>query len=842
MRKKHTQLLLTVLFFMCSARALAYPSEEIVATSGPPFNFNVTSSLSGFLLLDDTRLALSFGERLRLIDTRSFSEETSQPPALSADDDTDGTLMGIAFDSPTNVILASQDDGDLLFFDLDTMTIDPESLTLAAGKELGPLAVDTTRALAYVSNNAERKLHKVSTTTRTLEGSITLTIGTNTSFKVTDAFYNSEKSEFYFTTDAGGVFVVESGATAATLIGVDTATGVDLVAVAATPNGASVYCVDATTPAIVKIDGTSHAVLKSGSTLKLTANGKPTDIVITDVVRPISGTTAIYAFVAGDDGISVMNTGNDEIFDLGNPDDADIDDEPIPVSVVPKLLAASSTTDGYIYLGNSTGSVGLLSANPWITIGSLTYSAGGSSLGVGGSATLTFQSDETGTYEVRVGGTQTATGSLLTTDAGSTSTGTVTTANENIALTFSYADNQAVLSEGTNRLFVFVTDGTSDRGRRSTNLTVDTPPPNVTVEGTSFGNGRIYVTVTRLTASDIDRYNVYVSPTAADVLTATTVSGTITQASSGGNVTGSVSGLNNGTTYFIAVEAQDNAGNVSAARTTTLSNGTALTAMPEVTGGPAGLSGETGGCSLTQGTHGGLGASIFLLGFFVLIALRCKQARRRSFKIYFFTFVCACFLPLSVDAEKKESPQLGSFELKSGLWMPASGAVDSFYGTCCNVITQIEGGLLFQRRYGVEVGAGFFTGGGTARGIGSGTTSQDSFRLTFFPFETNLVWRADYFSWRWLVPFVKGGGNTVYYRETTAGDPLQGVKFGVQGSGGFQIRLTEMNDSMQLLDADSGINDLFVILEAEYRWIDSFGKNGLDLSGPLYSVGLLLEF
>ena len=35
--------------------------------------------------------------------------------------------------------------------------------------------------------------------------------------------------------------------------------------------------------------------------------------------------------------------------------------------------------------------------------------------------------------------------------------------------------------------------------------------------------------------------------------------------------------------------------------------------------------------------------------------------------------------------------------------------------------------------------------------------------------------------------------------------------------------------------------DVYLTLGAEYDWIDSFGKRGLNLSGPVYTAGLLFE-
>jgi len=59
----------------------------------------------------------------------------------------------------------------------------------------------------------------------------------------------------------------------------------------------------------------------------------------------------------------------------------------------------------------------------------------------------------------------------------------------------------------------------------------------------------------------------------------------------------------------------------------------------------------------------------------------------------------------------------------------------------------------------------------------------------------------------------------------------------------MQINLKAIDpDGIKSLDDDFGINDLFVTLEAQYQFINSFGSTGLDLSGPVFSIGFLFEF
>ncbi|MBI4212284.1 MAG: fibronectin type III domain-containing protein, partial [Deltaproteobacteria bacterium] len=429
---------------------------------------------------------------------------------------------------------------------------------------------------------------------------ITLALGIGRTFTVTDAAFNSTTNTFYFSTDGGALFAVPTSSGTATSIALSNSS-VAIQAVAFTPNGQWAYAVDSTSPGLVKIDATSNSILKQGTTISLAANSNPRDIAIATVKRPIGGgDNAVYAFVSGDKGITVVNTATDEIFDLGNPDDTDIDGEPIPASIAPGFLSATSSDDGHVLIGNTTGTIGVLTANPWVTLKSLNFSNNANSLTTNGSATITFQADVAGTYEILLGGDVTASGQSLTTSEGQTAVGSVS-ANTDTAVTVPYASNSGKFSEGTNTFFIFVTDSSDNRGRMARSFTVDTPPGNVAIQSVGFGNGRLFLNFRRLTASDIKTYNIYVSTDETTVATAESPTVQVSQTDSGDTISATVGSLTNGTSYFFAVEAVDNAGNKSPNRTTKLVDGSTATGTPELTAGPIGLSGETGGCSLIRG-------------------------------------------------------------------------------------------------------------------------------------------------------------------------------------------------------------------------------------------------
>ena len=845
-----------ILISLLAPSAHAYPDTEIDWTFGgaPPFSFGVTATPSGFDLMSDTRLAISYNKVLKLIDMGSYSEEASQPFDLSSDEDTNSIITAIAYVASTNEIVASQEDGTFLLFGLSDITAKPNFIVIAADESLGPIAVDSVRRTAYVANNESRTISVIDLVSLTVTRTITLTITGSTSFKVTDAHYLEQTDEFYFTTDGGGVFYFVPEATTATLIDVDVAGDADLVALDQLTSGSypTLYVINATDTEAVKIDPQTHTV--DATTIDLTPNADLTDITITNVSNP----TAVYAYVAGANGMSVINTATDEVFDFGT--DPGVDREPLVLSAEPLFFQASTKSDGFIYAQFTTGGMGVISENPFVKVSSLTYSGGGTSLGAGQSFTVTFASDRDGTYDIRVGGDNLASGTLLV-DSSGASSGTIT-ADTDTAVTINYDDNASLLAEGANAIWVFVTEGDL-RGRRSTEVTVDTPPPDVVISSTGFGNEKVYVNFERIDVEDMSTYNIYADTDPAAVLTKTDASATVAQPSSGSSVTGAVDGLTNGTLYYFAMEAVDANGNVSPNRTSTYADGSRVTGQPEATEGPAAASGEAG-CALGGSPRTKAPWALMALTILASFAYLGRRARPA---LMGFIVVAIFLLPAVAEAQIKPTdaspkqiddaiqegqipagwdyrykPSGWTLEAKTGFWMPSSSALKPFYGKCCNMWTRLQVGHLWRQKYGVEGGIGFHYKSGKAIGTTSGSTSQESYSFLLIPIEVSGVWRADYWeNFRYLIPYLKAGFDGVIFRERASGNTVKGIKWGVHGTGGLQFNIGMIGDAKRSL-AQIGISDFFLTLETEYQWINNFGGKGLNLSGPIFSIGFLFYF
>lgn len=572
------------LFFSC--KLFAYPN----AVKGP-VTLGLAQATGGIAITnDDQYLIIGYAETIKRIDLGPFAATSSQPKAFSETDGTKGTIGGMVFVPSSNSIYFSQDDGDLLNINLDLITSTATNRTLASGKTLSKMVIDTktSPATIYIANTTDNVIYIYNVGSSTFSGTIDIkSLLPNISFSIRDMVFVPDAGsagELYISTSVGRVLYSSAGSTSATVIDIDSANSDNLVALDAMPDGTKVYVANEKDKSVEVITTSTH---QKGTAISLSDNTSLTDIVVATVTNP----SAVYGFVSGQLGVSVFRTLTGEVIDFNTGNTSGTND-PISTTLYGPMIASS---DGYIYLSTGGGDLALVTDKPFITVGTSTYtnSAGASatSLGVGGNVTITFKSDTSGTYQLRAGGNITQNGSLLT-DTSSATSGSAT-ANTDKSVTIAYNTNSSAFSEGSNNIYIFVTDSSSIVGREVAVISVDTPPSTVTISSTSFGNGRAYVTFSRLTASDISTYRVYADTSSTTVLTKTDISATVSQPSSGTEVTAEVTGLTNGTTYFFAVEAVDSAGNVGA-------RSTAVSATPEATVGPAGLAGEAGGCSLLR--------------------------------------------------------------------------------------------------------------------------------------------------------------------------------------------------------------------------------------------------
>lgn len=820
----------------------AYP-QSVKAT----VSLSISQATGGIAITNTNRyLIVGYAKNLKLIDLGTLALAADQPPDLSDSTTTDYNVGGIAYVSNGHYIYASQDSGKLLRYSLDVITNSPTVTTIAESEALLNIAAveDGATLKLYILNNSERVIYAYHISPSSAVETIDLkTVLPNSAFSVNDMLYVPETGELYIATNIGQIIYMDSNGQLNDPIPIDVVNSDNIVDLAANDDGSKVYAVNKQDTSVEVISTSTHT---RGTPIALTpGNSNLVSIAIADVVNP----GAVYGFVSGQNGVSVFNTSSDSAIDQDTSNTAGTID-PIDTSYYGSLVAS---TDGYIYMSsNRAGDLSIITDRPYVSVSSVVYKdasgATAEALEEGGTVEITFQSDVTGTYVVRANGSIDQSGGLLTDTSGNTS-GSVTAATDKTVI-FAYDTNASLLNEGDNIFFFFVTDSGLLTGRLGSTVTVDLPPGAITMEATDFGNGRIYVTFARLTAADMDHYNIYVDTDPVAVRTKTEIAATVSQPSSGNSVTATITGLTNDTVYYVAVEGVDSNSNVGP-RAYLYPDGTQVSAAPQETMSLARLSGETGGCSLQiahsplprwEGVREGVRGRVTKAGtqciaFLLATLIPLFAARRRHL---FLILILLFAAPQVANAAAKGATKWWSTEFKLGFWMPTNSTTKTFFNNCCNIQFGVNGGLLYKGRYGAEMGVGIMDKNSSAVGGTNGAVSGDTFNLFLLPMETNAVWRFDYLKDQIVVPYIKGGVDYVFYRENFMGDVTKGLKTGLHANGGLQFLLKHFDEDRGM--EEYGISDFYVVIDARYGWVNSFGKTGLDLSGATYSAGLLFEF
>jgi len=572
--------------------AAAFPDQEKAL-------LNVVSSQATSFIADEDRfLFLGFSNKIFRVDTQTFALTDSQVPLLEGDEsdgvaDVGGDVTGLAIRG--NSLFAAQSDGDLLTIDLNSLSDEPSAVHVidgSFGKMVADTESDTNDNKLYILNPGGNSVvvfdtgDETSTSVGFVDG-----LGSPVSPSAIAIATLSGSDKIYVTSGRGLVFVLGEGATSLSSTITINAANKELPSAAVTPDGDFLLVLDSTDNVVHVIDTSTDTevdtdlVTAGVNPISLDQNSSLSGIAITEVARPDD----TYAYVSGSSGLSVIDLnlniggfGTPTVIDFVDGGSSDSEDDPLTLTSTPKEIVASSVDDGYVYTSNSNASLSVITDKPFVSIRETSLSGG--NLSTDGSFTITFQSDEVGSFRVVFGNS----GAEL-------AAGTVDTAAADV-VTPEIAFDSSLFAEGSNRVSVLVTDADGLVGRDAVDINVDTPPPGIEVLSTGFGDQKVFVTFTRLDATDIDHYNLYVGLSVAAVEAATEVAGTIDQPDSGSEVKAKIVGLDNNITVFLGIEAVDASGNVGS-RTTTFPDGTAISATPEETFGLARAAGE-GGCSL----------------------------------------------------------------------------------------------------------------------------------------------------------------------------------------------------------------------------------------------------
>ncbi|MBF0105376.1 MAG: hypothetical protein HQM16_08630 [Deltaproteobacteria bacterium] len=657
------------------------------------------------------------------------------------------------------------------------------------------------------------------------------------------------------TTTTGEVIVIAAGSGSYTAYQLSSSAvdnlETNLSQMAVTPDGNYVYIVDSDNDAIWVFSAQSNSFVDqySAGTNPDPVAAEADNNTYTNVFVYEDKAGNVVTYAAGATGLSVISAAEpgtaaaqSKIID-GDESTPDTDD-PITMSGLPGPIAATSGDAGYVFTANGDASISVLTDNPWITISSLEPT---SVTAVSSTFTVVFQTDTPGSYTVRANsnalgttGTELVAAATVAADATNTD---IATSNIDIN-TFS----RSTFIEGYNKIFILLTDAEGNIGHTAELLHVDRPPEPVTINSANFGNKKIYMSFNTSPDEDVASYTMYAasaesasSPVCPGSLAFDTnvTSGSLTAAACpGATCDGGIMGLVNDTPYCLALRVVDAGGQAS-----TLSTyGTAIT--PEQTVGPAGFLGETS-CALNPvNTHVKKWPAFFVFSLMVVFLFVFRMGRAFFFGRCLFFFMGMMVLigyPVGIDAAER-TPQNWTFEAKAGMMIPTDPQVKGFLGLCCNMGGEFEFGWLYKNRYNVTVSLGGAYDTGTAVGIRSGGASGDKFRLLMIPLRLDFVYRLDFKSEQLILPYVRAGVDTVFFRETTAGESIMNFKYGLHGGAGVGILLDKIEQLGHDLETEMGVNDIYLTLEGRYAMISSFKSTGLDLSGFYPYLGLLFEF
>ncbi len=877
-------------FFLTASFAHAYPvTEKIPATETAPIDVLSSAPLDIFVPTTgdfaDKLMFVWFSDTVYIVDLETWGGYATQPDTFTS------TVVGVSLLHNGTSVIVAMDDGNLARFELDdeetfANTVDAEELDDDEDdvEVLDSRAIDlasdmTDPGITFMASDPDEDvIYLVATTGEYYEYNFTTNALTTISLETGETSSDDDDEEttatvyvptgmvfaassagdrLIITTTTGEVIAIAPGSTgaydvtelssSAEIVEDNDANFADL---ALSADNDFVFIVDDTNDVIWVYSiqgGTFKDQQSSGTSLDPIEVSTDFNSTFTDITVFTDADDVVVAYVSGSSGITVLDaaepddTADTKVIDADTTD-ATVDEDVIAVSATPGILASTSPDTSYVFSANGDATISIFTDNPWISISSAPST---SLTAADGTISITFQADEAGTYTVYANSNPlgtTGTELIAATEYATADTDT-TTAEVNIN-----DFDRAAFDEGSNKIFVFVTDADGHLGHTAAIVTVDRPPLPITITNATFGNKKAYVEFEASPDNDIATYEIYAqpaedqtSPTCPGSLTFTGEDTLLATLESSGCTTDTceavIPDLTNDVTYCIAMNVIDNAGQESGLSTFSGS------VTPERTVGPAGFLGETS-CALVPTKPATVFSSVMWFIIPVLIL-----AFRRGGPLWppVFTFFVICLLsttPASARATLpgERTPQSWTLEIRGTNWFPTSSDVRSFTGLCCNFMGEVEFGYLFGNRYNVTATTGFGYNTGDAIGINNGISSGDRYGLMTIPVRLDFVYRLDLKSNQLFLPFARAGGDMVYFRESSGGDSIQNIKFGVHAGAGIGVLLDRAEQIGAELENDVGLNDVYLTIEARYALINSFKSSGLDFSGFYPYIGALFEF
>ncbi len=184
-----------------------------------------------------------------------------------------------------------------------------------------------------------------------------------------------------------------------------------------------------------------------------------------------------------------------------------------------------------------------------------------------------------------------------------------------------------------------------------------------------------------------------------------------------------------------------------------------------------------------------------------------------------------------------------SLGFKSGYFTPALDQWKANYGGSGNIEWAGLLGFKITRRWELGIDGGYFSDSGTAL-TESGLPSILQQKIKLFPLQAYFLYRLIFNEDQLFVPFIGGGYSHVLYRQSLEGKgTVKGSQEGYHARMGLQLLLDWFDSAAaDSFDTDMGVKNSYLVFEAQYRKVNGFGSESLDLGGWSYLGSLLFEF
>ncbi len=209
-------------------------------------------------------------------------------------------------------------------------------------------------------------------------------------------------------------------------------------------------------------------------------------------------------------------------------------------------------------------------------------------------------------------------------------------------------------------------------------------------------------------------------------------------------------------------------------------------------------------------------------------------------KIIYITLLCILFSLPSFHNVRAENQSKYTTSLWAGYYQPHDSLFEKVYSDNERCVVFFE----FSRKI-FKFEASLGVGGTYFRGYAVDEEDQptlDKAELGVVPSYLQLCYPLQYKINQRVVPYLGAGFDAWAYREKTEGEKVEGVKYGYHGLLGLRLLLDWLDPKAANWIQKEGIENTYLVFEARHNRINNFGENKLDLTGPIYKVGILIEY